>query len=347
MKRILLIVGGTAAALALAGGIFLYWLCFSSNTMSFEDERTLKIPGGSSFETTIDSLNTAGILDNSGSLSLMGKLTGWGAQIKAGHYSFEQGASNYDILQTLRRGLQTPVRVVIPPGTRTEVIAAVVAKEMAFSADEFRAAMEDSTLAAELGTDTKHLFAYLLPETYFFYWQTSPERVIRKVKESFDSFYEKERAGSETTLSPDEILRVASLVEWESDLVAERPTIAGVYLNRLRDGWKLDADPTVQFAILEREGAKRRLFFRDYKIDHPYNTYLIRGLPPGPVTNPSPTAIAAALHPEEHGYYYFVAKGDGSHIFSRTLREHTRAAQEFYRLMRERRAAAAQSDTGS
>lgn len=343
MKRVLLIFGAVSAVLLVVGAVSLYWLCFSHNTLAFEDERSIKIPSGSSFETTMDSLTTAGILDNRGSLSLMGRLTGWGNQVKAGHYTFGEGVSNYEMLQTLRRGLQTPVRVVIPPGTRAEVIAAVVAKEMAFSAEEFRAAMEDSTLAAELGTDTKHLFAYLLPETYFFYWQTSPENVIRKVKESFDAFYAKESAGSSTTLTSDEILRVASLVEWESDLVSERPTVAGVYLNRLRDGWKLDADPTVQFALIELEGAKRRLFFRDYKIDHPYNTYLFRGLPPGPVTNPAPTAISAALHPEDHNYYYFVAKGDGSHIFSRTLREHQRAAQEFYRLMRERRAAAAAS----
>ena len=282
---------------------------------------------------------SAGILRSPGSLTTMGKITGWGNQVKAGHYVFESGASNYDMLSTLRRGLQTPVRVIIPPGTRKEVIAAVVAREMAFDSEDFARAMEDSSLAAELGTDTRHLFAYLLPETYFFYWQTSPENVIRKVKASFDDFYAEARIGSESTLTTDEILRVASLVEWESDLVSERPAIAGVYLNRLRDGWKLDADPTVQFAILEREGAKRRLFFRDYRIEHPYNTYINPGLPPGPVTNPSPTSIEAALHPDSHRFYYFVAKGDGSHVFSRTLREHNRAAQEFYKLMRERAAA--------
>ncbi|NND72327.1 MAG: endolytic transglycosylase MltG [Rhodothermales bacterium] len=336
MKGVLFKIGLGAAVAVMLGFIGLYLVVFASNTTDFSDTKSIQIPKGTSFESTIDSLYAQDIVESTRTLSLMGKLTGWGNQVKAGNYNFERGQSNYDILQTLRRGLQTPVRVVIPPGTRKDVIAAVVASEMAFEKEDFLAALADSSLAAELGTDTLHLFAYMMPETYFFYWLTSPENVVRKVKQSFDSFYaENAQGGNAQNLSADEIVRVASLVEWESDLVSERPTIAGVYLNRLRDGWRLDADPTVQFALIQVEGQKRRLYFRDYKIDHPFNTYLFRGLPPGPVTNPAPTAVAAALQPEDHGYYYFVARGDGSHTFSRTLREHNRAAADYRRRLRE------------
>ena len=146
------------------------------------------------------------------------------------------------------------------------------------------------------------------------------------------------KAGADSLeLSIDEVLRVASIVEWETNHVPEKPTVAGVYLNRLRERWRLDADPTVQYALLEIEGARRRLFFVDYKIQHPYNTYLYRGLPPGPVTNPSPSSIQAVVKPERHDYMFFVTKGDGSHTFTRTLQEHVKASRAFHRMMRERR----------
>jgi UPF0755 protein len=149
---------------------------------------------------------------------------------------------------------------------------------------------------------------------------------------------------AEQDLTPDEVLRMASIVEWESHHEPEKPTVAGVYLNRLHDGWPLQADPTVQYAVMQSEGQKRRLLYSDYQIDHPYNTYNYRGLPPGPVNNPSPSSINAVLHPEAHKYYFFVAKGDGTHLFSRTLREHNRNAQEYYRLMRQRRAGAGSNE---
>ncbi|NNE36307.1 MAG: endolytic transglycosylase MltG, partial [Rhodothermales bacterium] len=208
-----------------------------------------------------------------------------------------------------------------------------------FEAEDFLQALADTELAAELETDTTTLFGFMLPDTYSFYWLTDAETVVRRIKKYFDDFYAKEYVDKPLglDLSPADVANVAALVEWESNHVAEKPTIAGVYLNRLRDNWRLDADPTVQFALLQTEGKKRRLFFRDYKIQHPYNTYLIRGLPPGPVTNPSPSSIRAALRPESHGYYFFVTNGDGTHAFSRTLREHNAAARRYYALQRARR----------
>lgn len=326
---------------AVAGGIGLYWMAFAPSTVAFEGERTVKIPRGVGLAAVVDSLEDQGILADGRSFALMARLTGWGDQVKAGNYAFESGLNNYDLLSTLRRGLQTPVRLTIPPGSRPEVVAEVVAKQMGFTPEAFLAALQDEALARDLGTDPDHLFAYMLPETYFFYWLTDPETVIRKVKQAFDDFYTPAMAAAAKNqkMTTDEVLRVAAIVEWETGHEDEKARVAGVYLNRLRDGWPLQADPTVQYAILEREGQKRRLLFRDYEIDHPYNTYNYRGLPPGPVTNPSPSSIRAVLNPEAHRYYFFVARGDGTHIFSRTLSEHTRNARSYYRLMRERRQA--------
>jgi UPF0755 protein len=178
-----------------------------------------------------------------------------------------------------------------------------------------------------------------MPETYHFYWLTGPATVVRNVKRQFDRFYEDEidEAASTLGLSKRDVITVASIVEWETAVEDEKPRVAGVYLNRLRIGMKLDADPTIQYAVLETEGQKRRLLYQDYRIEHPYNTYLRPGLPPGPLTNPSPSSLRAVVNAERHDYLFFVARGDGGHTFSRTLSEHNRAARQYHDLMRQRR----------
>jgi UPF0755 protein len=328
---------GAAIGTALLAGT----LAFSSNTPSFEGERSVTIPEGTSFETTIDSLQASGLLESARTMRWFGQLTGWRNQVKAGHYAFASGASNWALLDTIRKGLQTPVRLTIPPGTSPPVAAQVAARHMEFEAAAFRKALRDSTLAAELGTTPTDLFGYMLPDTYHFYWQTSPRRAIRHIKTSFDRFAERElEAGlEEHDLSVRDAAILASIVEWETGITDEKPRVAGVYLNRLDIGMPLQADPTVQYAVMEKEGSKRRLFFADYEIDHAYNTYQFRGLPPGPLTNPSRSSLRAVANAESHSYLYFVADGTGGHTFSRTLREHNRAAQDYYELMRQRRAA--------
>ena len=337
-KKWLILVIGVFVLLGVAGGTG-YWMLYGVNTPEYAEARSVKIPPGSALETVVDSLQANGILNNAGSFSLVAKLTGWGDQLKPGHYTIESGASNHDLLDTIRKGLQTPVKLTIPPGSRPQRVAQAVARQMYFSEDDFLVALRDTSLAAELGTDTLHLFSFMLPETYFVYWLSDAPAVVRKIKGEFDDFFSPTmQAGADSMgLTVEEVLRVASIVEWETQHVPEKPTIAGVYLNRLRQRWRLDADPTVQYALLQIEGQRRRLLFADYKIQHPYNTYLYRGLPPGPVTNPSPSSIEAVVRPADHNYMFFVAKGDGSHTFTRTLREHVNASRAFHRLMRERR----------
>ena len=343
-----ILIGAALALLLLSGGIGA-WIIYGPNTPDYPGERSVKIPEGARFAAVADSLEASGILAARTPFVWMGRLTGWGDQVKAGHYTFAAGASNYDLLDALRRGLQTPIRLTIPPGSRPNVVAAVAARHMAFPADSFAAALRDTALATALDTDTTHLFGYMLPETYFFYWQTPARTVVRRVKEAFDTYYAErlQAAADSLDLSKAEVANLAAIVEWETARRSEKPTIAGVYLNRLDRGMALQADPTVQYAVLAREGRKRRLFFRDYEIDHPYNTYTYRGLPPGPVTNPSKSSLQAAVQPEQHNYYYFVADGDGGHTFSRTHREHINAANAYRELMRERRREQASSNGSS
>ena len=323
-----LAIGGTGA-----------WMMFSPNTPLYEGTRTVKIPSGTGFEAALDSLDANGILASRQQFVWMARSTGWGDQIKAGYYAFESGQSNYDLLNTLRKGLQTPIRLTIPPGTRPEVVAAVAGRDMAFEADDFLRALKDPALADELGTDTLHLFSYMLPETYFFYWLTDAPTVVRRIKQQADKFFTEDmrNRARQRNLSVDAVLSLAAIVEWETSVVEEKARVAGVYINRLEQNWPLQADPTVQYAILAREGQKRRLFNRDYEIKHPYNTYQFVGLPPGPVTNPSPSSIRGVIDAEKHNYMFFVAKPGGGHTFNSTLSGHTRDAARFHRYMREQR----------
>ncbi len=337
-KKLLRIGLILALAGLLAGGVGA-WLMFGPNTPDYEGTRSVKIPPGAGFASVVDSLEAGGVLASRGTFALMANLTGWGSQIKAGHYAFERGRSNYDLLNSLRKGLQTPIRLTIPPGSRPEVVAAVAGRDMYFDAEAFLAALRDPKLAADLGTDTTRLFSYLLPETYHVYWLTDAPTVIRRIKEQFDQFYTDamRRRADSLGLSTDDVLSLAAIVEWETSVEAEKARIAGVYLNRLRRGWPLQADPTVQYAILQREGQKRRLLYSDYDLAHPYNTYRFQGLPPGPVTNPSPSSIRAVTGAERHNYMFFVASPEGGHTFNTTLAGHNRDAARFHRYMQAQR----------
>lgn len=347
MKKELKTLGIIAVLIATAAGLAGYDFLYRSATPTFEGERSVNLHPDIEIDEVSRRLVDAGILEKAGPFSVLARVTGWAEQIKAGHYEFESGVSNLDVIDVLRRGLQEPVNVYIPPGTRKERMIRSMAAEMAFSKEELTAVFADTAFAAELATDTTHLWAFMVPDTYHFYWLTSPEDVVRRVKRRYDGIIE---AGIDSlgvlprNLSSNEVVRLAGIVEWETAHVPEKPTVSGVYMNRLNNGWRLDADPTVQYAIMKIEGDKRRLFFKDYDLQHPYNTYRRRGLPPGPITNPTVTSIQSILYPESHGYFFFVARGDGTHIFSRTLSEHRRRAQEYYRVMRERRAAAAAAE---
>ena len=272
----ILFVGGLVAGV---GGA----LVFGPNTGGYDAPRSVYIARGTTLDAAIDSLAQADVLVVPAAFRLVARATGWGQQIKSGHYRIAPRRSNYALLDKLRRGLQDPVRVTIPPGVQPGALTSVLGQ---------------------------------------------------RVKRGFDRFYERElAAGAERLgLTKREVVTLASIVEWEALLDAEKPAIAGVYLNRLDRGWPLQADPTIQYVLLDTKGERvTRVLYEHLEIDHPYNTYQNQGLPPGPITNPSPSSLRAAARPERHEYLYFAADGTGGHTFSRTLREHNRAAEKYQR----------------
>jgi UPF0755 protein len=309
---------------------------FGPNTGPYDTPRDLIVPEDASLTETLDSLRARDILVSPSTFRFLAEATGWGRQIKAGHYEVAPATSNYRLLDMLRRGLQAPLRVTIPPGSRPGPVARAVARKLKLDSTAIRRALRDTSLARTLGTTPKRLFGYMLPDTYEFYWQTPAETVVRRVKQAFDRFYERRLAAGADSLgfTKREVVTLASIVEWEALHDPEKPRIAGVYVNRLEQGWRLQADPTIQYVLLDTRGERTgRVLYRDLEIDHPYNTYRNGGLPPGPITNPAPSSLRAAVSPERHKYFYFAADGTGGHTFSRTLREHNQAAERYHRML--------------
>ncbi|MBC7187662.1 MAG: endolytic transglycosylase MltG, partial [Calditrichaeota bacterium] len=193
-------------------------------------------------------------------------------------------------------------------------------------------------LLRELGVSAPSLEGYLYPSTYQFYWGVAPEVVIRTmVKEFWRQMGDSVQACAQAMgMTLHQVVTLASIIEGEAMLAEERALISAVYHNRLRLRMPLQADPTIQYLV---PGRGRRLLKKDLAIDSPYNTYLYPGLPPGPVNNPGMASIVAALHPAPVDYLYFVARGDGGHVFSRTLREHLRAKERFDQVRRQLQAA--------
>lgn len=327
LRRTLIVV---VILLLTSGGALAGWVFILPVTPEFEGTRGVKLPPGTTFESTLDSLTAAGVV--SGTLRL--QLVAQGARLKdrmrPGYYTWESGATAVDILRKIVRRDETLVRVLIPPGVTLERIATVGGRHLAAGPEGFREALQDEALLRELGLRPETVLGYLLPDTYLFRWLTPPADVLRHIKGHVDRLAEREGPLPEG-YSLTDVLSMAAIVEWETSKEAEKARVAGVYYNRLRIGMPLQADPTVQFGLIEIEGQKRRLFVRDYQLDHPYNTYRFRGLPPGPITNPSASSIRAALKPESHPYLFFVAGAglDGTHQFSATYAEHLRARDAY------------------
>ncbi|MEL6617124.1 MAG: endolytic transglycosylase MltG, partial [Bacteroidota bacterium] len=281
---------------------------------------------------------------------------------KAGHYLIAPGMSNWAMLDKIRKGLQDPVRITLPAGRTAPVIARAIAQQMDTDSTEVLEALFAEDLAEQLGTDTRHLFAEMRGNTYDVNWTQDARRAVSRIHVWHERFWDENgrRAKAEALgLTPDEVVTMASIVEWEARHDEEKAKIAGVYLNRLlgrtsAGTMRLQADPTVQYALMQTDGGPmRRLFLRDYGFSHPYNTYQIDGLPPGPINNPSDAAIDGVLDNEEHDFLFFVANTDGSglHDFSRTVSEHNAKArrwsqylQEQTRIRRERERAEASGD---
>ena len=322
-----------AILLTILGGIYVvFW---APNTTSLASERAIIVPRGAPFKVALDSLKSAGVVNVRWTLDLAGRILGLTKTIKTGKYLFPRGLSNYEILTDLAEGKsRVLVTLPIPEGWRMERVALQCGRLLGADPQRFIALCDQQSFRQSLGIDAPSIEGYLLPDTYRFLWQTSEEEIIERMVQEFRKFYvDSLRVRQESlSLSLNQVLTLASIVEAEAVLDRERPVIAGVYLNRLKKRMRLEADPTVQFAIPD---GPRRLTYSDLRFASPYNTYLNYGLPPGPINSPGRKSVLAALYPENHSFLYFVADGTGAHVFSKTYSDHRKAVQSYRKMRRE------------
>ncbi len=287
------------------------------------------LPAGASFGAVTDSLKAHDVITNPRAFKLLGRVRGIDRSVHAGVYEFPAGTTPWQALTMLSRGQKAALRFTVPEGLTIPEVGALAAQKLGVSADSFVRAARDSIAASRLlGLRVPSFEGFLRPETYLVPADINARELVRVMAEGFKSEWRPEWNARLDSLKMNQLqlVTLASIVEGEARVDAERETIAGVYHNRLRIGMALQADPTVQYAIMLKRGRRKsRLFIRDYGFPSPYNTYLHPGLPPGPVNSPSRRSIEAALHPAPVKYLYFVAGSDGRHIFSRTYNEHLRA----------------------
>ena len=286
------------------------------------------VPNGATFHQVTDSLVAHDLVSHPVWFRILAKLRGVQRSTQAGTYELPLGQSAWALLTALRDGRVAMRRFTSPEGLTLPEIATEASRQLGLPADSFLAAAHDTTLMRALGIDGKDLEGYLLPETYTIPVTTTARELVKLMAGQFVSSWDP-AWGLELTdrhLNRRQIIILASIVEGEARVDAERPIIAAVYDNRIRLGMPLQADPTVQFAYMLKHGHRRkRLYLKDYGIRSPYNTYLIPGLPPGPVNSPGLASIRAAVFPASVPYLYFVADARGHHVFTSTYEEHLRA----------------------
>jgi UPF0755 protein len=316
--NILLAVAVVAALLAGQRAVLRAW--YGAGPLS--EPRNVIVPRGGT-EAVADTLLRAGVITDATAFQLGARLTAGEGPLRAGEFAIAPGASLRDVLTQLRTAAPVQRRVTLPEGLSSAQALAVLARAPGL--------VDDPAPPPE---------GSLFPDTYAYEWGASRRDIIARASRAMERVLAEAweaRAESLPLASPREALILASIIERETGQAAERPRVAGVFINRLRRNMPLQSDPTVVYAASGGLGVLDRPISRaDLELDNPFNTYRNRGLPPGPIASPGQASIVAALQPEEHDFLYFVADGSGGHAFSRTLDEHNRNVAKWREIERAR-----------
>jgi len=280
---------------------------------------------GMSFSQITARFQESGLVKSGLVFKVLGRLFHIERRAKAGRYRFGPAASMADILRSLYRGATYREQILIPPGRRVEQIAELLHRLAAVDSTQFVSLARDSAFVASLHVPAPTADGFLLPETYDIEWrEEAPSVLERMVTNFFKVFNDTLRARADSVgMTVNQVCTLASIIEKEAYLTSEMPRISAVFHNRLKLGMKLQADPTVRYALGKWRG---RVLYSDLKVESPFNTYFVTGLPPHPICNPSRASLRAALYPTEPSHeLFFVAHGDGSHYFTTNDLDHERA----------------------
>lgn len=341
-KKILLSI---VVGILIVGGIISYKIYSSinfPNTSFEEDYIELYVPTGS----TADDLESliSPYLKNPKTFMLIAKQKEYLDRIRPGKYTIDKDMSNNEMVNKLRLRSE-PINVVFNNLGRLEKLAGSIAQLIEADSISLIKSFSDKNFLSENGFDEETALSMYIPNTYEFFWNTTAEDFRDRMLKEYKAYWNTSRLAKaqQIELTPTQVYSLASIVHKESVKVDERPTIAGVYLNRLKKRMKLQADPTVIHALRRASNdydlVIRRVLYRDLKIDDPYNTYKYKGIPPGPIAMPDRSAIEAVLNPERHDYIFFVAdvKNLGYHKFASTLRQHNKNKKEYVTWINERK----------
>lgn len=328
-----------AIACLLAGVLVIAaYLLMGPNTKPFGDKKYFYVHTGSNYQDVLQALKDQEIISSPATFNIVAKRLDYPARVKAGRYEIKKGMSNLDIVRILRSGRQAPVRLVINKLRTKEDFIHLVSRNMEADSATMEAIMEDGVYLRQFGLDTNTVMCVVVPNTYEFYWNTSAGKVFEKLENAYEAFWTNERKAKATALglSRTEVITLASIVEEETNRHDEKPSMASVYLNRLRTGMRLGADPTVKFAM--KNFGLKRIWGSYLEFDSPYNTYRYSGLPPGPICTPSSKSIDAVLTPADTKYLYFCARPDNSgyHDFASTYKEHMENARNYQKWLNAR-----------
>ena len=315
---------------------YVYKVMFKSNTSFDEKSKDLYIKTGTSYNQLLNQLDSYVL--NVDDFDVLAKRKKY--NVKPGKYQIKNGMNNNEIINSLRSNNIT-VNVIYNNIVDLNDLAGKISNQIEADSISFLNSFK-TEFFKERGFDEKNILSMYIPNSYNFFWNTSVEKFNKRMFEEYTKFWQKNNRvekANKIGLTKNEVMILASIVYEESKQNIELRKIAGVYINRLNDNWKLGADPTVKFAAYQLEEYKntiiRRVLNKHLRIDSPYNTYKYYGLPPGIISMPSIQAIDAVLNYEKHNYYFFAANPDnpGYHSFARSLSEHKRNARKLHRYL--------------
>ncbi len=331
-KRLKIIVVFIVAALVLLSGNI--YISLFTPASKEKKTKTIDVEKGASFRMVAEELESEGIIRSAESFSLVARVFNAYRAVKAGEYEFSTDLSQMEVLKMLVKGRVKKHMITVPEGYNIRDIGDLLEREGLIKKKDFIEKAYDKNLAASLGVEGPTLEGYLFPDTYSFTKGLTPEEIIEIMAGRFKEVFFKEFEGQAQAkgLSMKWVITLASIIEKETGAPDERGIISAVFHNRLKKGIRLQSDPTIIYDIEDFDGNLKK---RHLTANTPYNTYVKYGLPPGPIASPGRDSIRAAITPAEGGYLYFVSKNDGTHYFSKTLKEHNIAVQRYQKQTRQ------------
>ncbi|MEP5362546.1 MAG: endolytic transglycosylase MltG [Reichenbachiella sp.] len=335
-KKIVMGSAIVAFSMMLSSFGFYFWqMIYSPNFLVEQDPKPLMIRTGSTFKDVQNQLYDGRYVNDLVSFSFLSKIMDYDKLVKPGLYLIEPSMTNVQVIRMLRSGDQTEVNVTFNNARLLSDLPEKITRNLEMTEAQFAALVLNDSIQQSLGFDSLTMIGMFIPNTYKMWWNTKPEDLLARLKKEYDKFWNGERLKKAEALGMTlkEVSALAAIVQAETIKSDERPVVAGVYLNRIKRGYPLQADPTLVFAA--QDFTIKRVLNKHKAIDSPYNTYKYQGLPPGPINMPSITSIDAVLNAKEHKYLYFCAKEDfsGYHNFATNLVDHNRNAEKFQRAM--------------